>query len=339
VLLLGPPGVGKTRLRREATFALASRGFQVAAAGAAPDDALAPFSVLRTLLRELLAVSPRPDEDEAVAAARRVTTEVALCSALASLLGAGAAPAAGPAQAAARAALTAASAQRPILLVVDDAHWADDATLELLESLARGAVEAPIAVLAEARPDLLDRRPRAAERTACGSTSAPLPPERARELAALCLGRPHPRAVARRWPTPPTATRSTSRSWPATWSSAAGAAWHPDHRRGGHPGAPRPRLVGEARELLRAAAVLGRASAAPSSAAGRTAGFDPARSTRCSRSSRARVIVGAAARRRLRRSLRDAPRPGARRRLPRAGAGGAPAPARRRRARWRSRGA
>ena len=277
VLLLGPPGVGKTRLRREATFALASRGFQVAAAGAAPDDALAPFSVLRTLLRELLAVSPRPDDDEAVAAARRVTTEVALCSALASLLGAGAAPAAGPAQAAARAALTAASAQRPILLVVDDAHWADDATLELLESLARGAVEAPIAVLAEARPDLLDRRPRAAEAYGLRLDVAPLLPERARELAALCLG-----------------AAATPELIAAVVDAAEGNPFHVEElardlvERGGRGGgapttveaaiqARLDRVSSEARELLRAAAVVGssfrRAELVPLA---ETAGFDPA---------------------------------------------------------------
>jgi class 3 adenylate cyclase/tetratricopeptide (TPR) repeat protein len=48
--------------------------------------------------------------------------------------------------------------ERPLLVVVDDAHWAEDAFLDLLEQVA-SAAHAPILVLAVSRPDLFDRRP------------------------------------------------------------------------------------------------------------------------------------------------------------------------------------
>jgi tetratricopeptide (TPR) repeat protein len=49
--------------------------------------------------------------------------------------------------------------QGAALLVVEDAHWADDASLDLLEHLVRHCEARPILVLALARPALLERRP------------------------------------------------------------------------------------------------------------------------------------------------------------------------------------
>ncbi|HEU5212071.1 MAG TPA: AAA family ATPase [Gaiellaceae bacterium] len=49
--------------------------------------------------------------------------------------------------------------QRPVVLVVDDIHWADPALLDLLEYVAASGSGAPIFVLCTARPDLFDTRP------------------------------------------------------------------------------------------------------------------------------------------------------------------------------------
>jgi class 3 adenylate cyclase/tetratricopeptide (TPR) repeat protein len=48
---------------------------------------------------------------------------------------------------------------RPLAIGVDDAHWADEGTLELLEDVAYGLHDAPILVLCTSRPELTERRP------------------------------------------------------------------------------------------------------------------------------------------------------------------------------------
>ncbi len=47
---------------------------------------------------------------------------------------------------------------RPLVLVVEDLHAADEESLSLIEGLAAGLAEAPLLVVATARPDLLVRR-------------------------------------------------------------------------------------------------------------------------------------------------------------------------------------
>jgi class 3 adenylate cyclase/tetratricopeptide (TPR) repeat protein len=48
---------------------------------------------------------------------------------------------------------------RPLIVVVDDLHWAEPAVLDLLEHVARFASDAPILIVGIARPELLDDRP------------------------------------------------------------------------------------------------------------------------------------------------------------------------------------
>jgi class 3 adenylate cyclase/tetratricopeptide (TPR) repeat protein len=49
--------------------------------------------------------------------------------------------------------------QRPLVLVFEDLHWADDGMLDFVDHLAEWASGVPLLVLASARPELLDRRP------------------------------------------------------------------------------------------------------------------------------------------------------------------------------------
>src|SRR3954466_12666348 len=53
----------------------------------------------------------------------------------------------------------AAADQRPLVLVFEDLHWADDGLLDFVDHLAEWAAGVPILVLATARPGVLDRRP------------------------------------------------------------------------------------------------------------------------------------------------------------------------------------
>jgi class 3 adenylate cyclase/tetratricopeptide (TPR) repeat protein len=51
------------------------------------------------------------------------------------------------------------AASRPVVLVVEDLHWADPAMLEFLGHLAEHADDLPLLILATARPELLERHP------------------------------------------------------------------------------------------------------------------------------------------------------------------------------------
>jgi class 3 adenylate cyclase/tetratricopeptide (TPR) repeat protein len=48
---------------------------------------------------------------------------------------------------------------RPLIVVLDDLHWAEPALLDLLDHVARFARDAPILIIGTARPELLDDRP------------------------------------------------------------------------------------------------------------------------------------------------------------------------------------
>ena len=55
--------------------------------------------------------------------------------------------------------LEAIAAQRPLVLVLEDLHWADGALLEFLEHLADWSVSVPLLVVCTTRPELYERRP------------------------------------------------------------------------------------------------------------------------------------------------------------------------------------
>ena len=48
---------------------------------------------------------------------------------------------------------------RPLVAVLDDAHWAEATLLALIENVARHTESVPILLLCVSRPDLLERRP------------------------------------------------------------------------------------------------------------------------------------------------------------------------------------
>jgi class 3 adenylate cyclase/tetratricopeptide (TPR) repeat protein len=55
--------------------------------------------------------------------------------------------------------LEAVADERPLVLVFEDLHWADDALLDFVDHLVDWATGVPLLVLATARPELLTRRP------------------------------------------------------------------------------------------------------------------------------------------------------------------------------------
>jgi class 3 adenylate cyclase len=55
--------------------------------------------------------------------------------------------------------LEAAAEQRPLVLVFEDLHWADEGLLDFVDELADWATTVPLLIVGTARPELLDRRP------------------------------------------------------------------------------------------------------------------------------------------------------------------------------------
>jgi class 3 adenylate cyclase/tetratricopeptide (TPR) repeat protein len=81
-----------------------------------------------------------------------------------------------------------ASRRQPLLLAIEDIHWADEGMLDLIEYLARW-VRGPALLLCLARDELLDRRPGwgGGRLNATSINLDPLPKERARELVDALL--------------------------------------------------------------------------------------------------------------------------------------------------------
>jgi len=79
----------------------------------------------------------------------------------------------------------------PLILVVEDLHWADAALLDFLEQLVDQAGEVDLLVLVTARPELLDRRPGwgAGRPDATTISLLPLDDEQTAMLIAVLLGR------------------------------------------------------------------------------------------------------------------------------------------------------
>jgi class 3 adenylate cyclase/tetratricopeptide (TPR) repeat protein len=88
--------------------------------------------------------------------------------------------------------LEALAEQRPVVLVVEDIHWADEALLDFLDELVEWVTDVPLIVVATARPELLERRPGWGGGKLNATTLAlqPLSNEQTADLIAKLLGRP-----------------------------------------------------------------------------------------------------------------------------------------------------
>jgi DNA-binding SARP family transcriptional activator/tetratricopeptide (TPR) repeat protein len=153
--VFGVPGIGKTRLALECTERLAAVATPaVARCRAGAEEAT--YAPLRDLLAALAG------DDLASWIRERLAAEHdggQLARWLTAAVGLGIEPGRPEETAwAARRVLAGLAHERPLLIVLDDVHWAAPAFLDLVESLVELA-RAPVLVLCLARPDLLDVRP------------------------------------------------------------------------------------------------------------------------------------------------------------------------------------
>jgi class 3 adenylate cyclase/tetratricopeptide (TPR) repeat protein len=79
--------------------------------------------------------------------------------------------------------------QRPLVLVFEDLHWADDGLLDFVDGIVDWATDIPLLVLCTARPELLDSRPGwgGGKRNATTLSLSPLSPEETGSLVTSLL--------------------------------------------------------------------------------------------------------------------------------------------------------
>ncbi|HEX5895557.1 MAG TPA: AAA family ATPase [Thermoleophilaceae bacterium] len=139
LLIRGEAGLGKSALLDEAEARAAGRGIAVLRTAGAPSETQLAFSGLQTLLR------PRLEGIDALPAPQARALRVAFG------LGDGPVPDLFLIALAALGLLADAAADSPLLLVVEDAHWLDADTSEVLSFVARRVEMEPIAVLLAVR--------------------------------------------------------------------------------------------------------------------------------------------------------------------------------------------
>ena len=191
-LIVGEAGMGKTALLDEFAGAARRRGWRVARAAAPQGGEVSPFAVVEDLAHCLPEHVERLAEDDArlLRAASRDGTvgPVPVAAALLRLL-------------------SVAGAAQPLLLLVDDLHWADSGSLAAICVAVGRLGQDRVAVIAAARPrPALDPRLHTWQRIDVGPLaldassglllrsltdrdSATLPDERQAELLAEALGR------------------------------------------------------------------------------------------------------------------------------------------------------
>ena len=194
VTVLGAAGLGKSRLVSEAISVLEARAW-VLRGRCLPYGEGITFWPLLEILKQAAGITDSDPPAEAAARLDALATDLGIASAEAERVGAliGLAPAAGSIEEGYRAVrlfLEAISRRRPLVVVVEDIHWAEPALLNLLAHVAELAREAPMLLLCPARPELLEIRPSWGSDLPSSSTVAlqPLSEVQSRQLVPAALG-------------------------------------------------------------------------------------------------------------------------------------------------------
>jgi class 3 adenylate cyclase/tetratricopeptide (TPR) repeat protein len=157
--VIGDAGVGKSRLIAE--FAgRCGPDSQVVRGRCLPYGDGITFWPLREAARSAAGIGEEEPTDVALAKLRAVAADEAVAARLASAIGLGGESF--PVNEifwAARRFLERLGADRPVLMIVDDLHWAEQTFLELVQSLAANVSSAPVMILCSSRQELLEKSP------------------------------------------------------------------------------------------------------------------------------------------------------------------------------------
>jgi class 3 adenylate cyclase/tetratricopeptide (TPR) repeat protein len=163
VTVVGEPGVGKSRLTAELVDRV-DTGVRVVRGGCLSYGEGITYWALAQIVRDLAGIG---DEQSAEAARSLIEARLAgepdasaVTAQIEQLLGLGEGVTTAEELAwATRRFLAAAANERPVLLVVDDIHWAEPPLLDLLEGLPASLEDVPMVVCCVARPEVLEARP------------------------------------------------------------------------------------------------------------------------------------------------------------------------------------
>ena len=207
VTLVGVPGIGKSRLLYE-LWRIAEADPELIAwrqGRSLPYGEGVSFWALAEMIKAQAGILESDTSGEAGGKLAEMTAEVMAGSAdadwvqrhLGTLAGIGSGVSAGGDRrgevfAAWRQFLEALAERRPLVLVFEDLHWADDGMLDFVDYLAEWADQVPLLVVGTARPELLARRPGwgGGKPNAVTLSLAPLSEQDTARLIGLLLSRP-----------------------------------------------------------------------------------------------------------------------------------------------------
>jgi class 3 adenylate cyclase len=200
VTVFGPSGIGKTRLGVEFMRYVADAGGRAIKGRSLPYRDSGAYGAFAAQVRQLVGIFESDPPDVALGKLRQsvedlvVPTEaVSVTEHLGVLLGYDVAHEIADRESlffSVRCLIEAVSAQRPLLLVFEDLHWAGSSLLDLVELLASRLRNVPVFLLVLARPELLDARPGwgSSLPSYVALTLEPLGEHDSRELAGHLLG-------------------------------------------------------------------------------------------------------------------------------------------------------
>jgi class 3 adenylate cyclase/tetratricopeptide (TPR) repeat protein len=162
--IIGLPGVGKSRLVRELSAELQADGWSVLRGRCLPYGEGITYWPIAEIVRDLASIDPQMTGAEALARLEAASPDPETANRLALAIGLESTATSGEGldrdiAFAFRRLVETATATAPVLIVVEDIHWAETPLLDLLEYVATWARERPILILCLARPDLFELRP------------------------------------------------------------------------------------------------------------------------------------------------------------------------------------